>query len=274
MPDLHAARIDALFVYPIKAGGALRVNELEITAEGLIRGDREWAVIDEKNEVTWQGAHPRLARLQPMQAHGALQVAAPGEAAADVPADGPARLVQLWNDSVKEMETFTAFDAGDAVAALLQRVTGSALRLVRFGPDALARRGVNPLHLVSTTSLDELNQHLSVDGLPPAEALRFRPNLVLGAADEPLLPFIEDQLACLHDAAGAWRMPVSTLCVRCVVPGVDPQTGEVSAALPPAVAVLSAERFPGGPSCFGVYATPVPGTRIFAGGRVGLELAF
>jgi hypothetical protein len=59
-----------------------------------------------------------------------------------------------------------------------------------------------------------------------------------------------------------------------VVPGVDPHTGAVFESLPPAVAAASAERFPGGPSCFGVYAVPTPGARIVAGSPVRLELAF
>lgn len=272
MSDLLAARIDALFLYPIKACGAMEVGELSIDGAGLIEGDREWAVIDAKDEVTWQGAHPRLARIQPMKAAGMFQVSAPNEAPLELPPTGPARTVKMWNDSVKEMEAFTAFDAGDAAATLLQRVTGAPLRLVRFGPQALTRRGVNPLHLVSTASLDELNAHLALTSQVRAEAHRFRPNLVLGHLDEPLLPFIEEQLIQVH--GNGWRMPVTAPCIRCVVPGVHPLTGEVSETLPAEVAAVSAQRLPGGPSCFGVYAAPTPLSRIGAGQQVGLELSF
>jgi uncharacterized protein YcbX len=201
-----------------------------------------------------------------------LRASAPDDAPVELLVDGPERTVKMWNDSVKEMESFSAFDAGDAAADLLRRVTGAPLRLVRFGPEALARRGVNPLHLVSAASLEELNLHLARAAVAPAEALRFRPNLVLGHVDEPLLPFIEEQLTQLH--ADAWRMPVTAPCIRCVVPGVHPLTGEVSEALPPEVAVLSAQRLPGGPSCFGVYAAPPPHSRIVTGQQVGLELSF
>jgi uncharacterized protein len=276
MSDCLEARVDALFIYPIKACGATRVTHLDIGATGLIAGDREWAVVDEKGEVTWQGAHPRLALVRPTLDGGVPQLTAPGEAVAEVASAAEPRAVQMWNDSVKVMETFTAFDAGDMAAALLQRATGAPLRLVRLGPQALARRGTNPLHLFSMASLDELNAHLAGEGLAEAEALRFRPNLLLGATTEPLLPFIEEQVTQIHGGEGgrAWQMPVSAPCIRCVVPGVSPQSGEMNADLPPAVAQLSGQRFPGGPSIFGVYASPTPGTRICVGDRLWLELSF
>lgn len=276
MSDRLEARVDALFIYPIKACGAMRVTQLDITAAGLIAGDREWAVIDDKGEVTWQGAHPRLALVRPALDGGVLRLTAPGETDVEVAsAEGPCT-VRMWNDSVKEMETFAAFDAGDAAAALMQQVTGAPLRLVRFGAQALARRGINPLHLVSLPSVDELNAHLAGEGIAEAEALRFRPNLVLGATAEPLLPFIEEQVTQVHGGEGehSWQMPVSAPCIRCVVPGVSPSSGEVNEALPPAVAQLSGQRFPGEPSIFGVYAMPAPGTQIRAGDRLWLELNF
>lgn len=272
MSDLPVARIDALFIYPIKACAALKVGELSINGAGLIDGDREWAVVDEKDEVTWQGAHPRLACVQPMRSAGGLRMSVPGEVPVELPVGGPARRVKMWNDSVKQVESFTGFDAGDAAAALLRQVTGAPLRLVRFGPEALARRGVNPLHLVNAASIDELNLHLGGSAGIQAEALRFRPNLVLGHVDEPLLPFIEEQLVQVH--GDGWRMPVTAPCIRCIVPGVHPTTGVVSEALPLEVAAVSAQRLPGGPSCFGVYAAPAPWSRISAGQRVGLELSF
>ncbi|WP_374565079.1 MOSC domain-containing protein [Ideonella sp.] len=275
MPDHLEARVDALFIYPVKACGALRVERLDIAPSGLIAGDREWAVVDEKGEVTWQGAHPRLALVRPTLDGGVLRLTAPGEAVVLAAAERP-RPVQMWNDSVKMMETFAAFDAGDAAAALLQQTTGAPLRLVRFGPEALARRGIYPLHLLNAASLGELNAHLAGQGLAEAEALRFRPNLLLGAAAEPLLPFIEEQVTRLHGGEGErrWQMPVSAPCIRCVVPGVSPVSGEVNGALPPAVAQLSGQRFPGSPSIFGVYAAPTPGTQIRLGERLWLELAF
>jgi hypothetical protein len=278
MSDRLEARVDALFIYPIKACGAMGVAQLDITPAGLIAGDREWAVVDEKNEVTWQGAHPRLALVRPTRHGHGLQLSVPGGAVIEVPvadANAPCT-VRMWNDSVKEMETFDAFDAGDAAALLLWRVTGAPLRLVRLGAQALARRGINPLHLVSVPSLGELNAQLASEGLAEAEALRFRPNLVLGAMTEPLLPFIEEQVTHVGGGAdgGAWQMPVSAPCIRCVVPGVSPSSGELSEALPLAVAHLSGQRFPGGPSVFGVYAMPIPGTRIHSGDRLWLELNF
>ena len=276
MSDRLEARVDALFIYPVKACGAMRVTQLDITAAGLIAGDREWAVVDDKGEVTWQGAHPRLALVRPTLDGDVLRLTAPDGTVVELASAEAPCTVQMWNDSVKEMETFAAFDAGVGAASLLQRVTGAPLRLVRFGAQALARRGANPLHLVSLPSLDELNAHLAGEGIAEAEVLRFRPNLVLGTSAEPLLPFIEEQVTQVHGSEGehSWQMPVSAPCIRCVVPGVSPLSGEVTEALPPAVAQLSGQRFPGGPSVFGVYALPTPGTQIRAGDRLWLELNF
>lgn len=264
MPDLLDSRVDALYIYPIKSCAAVPVDALQVNQAGLIAGDREWAVIDEKDEVTWQGAHPRLARIRPRLTADRLSIEADGEAGVALAAGGQARTVRMWNDSLRAVETFGAFDAGDEAAALLQRVTGAPLRLVRFGPEALARHGLNALHLISTASLDELE--------PTVAALRFRPNLVLGGSDEPLMPFIEEQVTHVH--GDGWCMTVTLPCVRCVVPGVHPQTGEVDDTIPPAVAASSAQRFPGEPSRFGIYAAPTPGCRIAVGQLVGLELGF
>ncbi|MEK8034438.1 MOSC N-terminal beta barrel domain-containing protein [Ideonella sp. DXS29W] len=271
-PEGLAARIDALWVYPIKACAAVEMDEIQIDSHGLIAGDREWVVVDEHGHVTWQGVHPTLSQVQPAWIDGQWWAGLRGTEARALDPQGRDGIVHLWNDRAKAMEVFPATDAGDGVAELLLRATGAPLRLARLGQEGRNRSGVNPLHLVHAASIDELNQHLLARGLPCAEVLRFRPNLLISGVDASCLPFIEDHAAALRSAG--WRMPITTPCERCVVPGIHPVTGEQSPELTAVVAELSAGRRPGVPSCFGVYGAPTPGSRLRRGEHVWIELAF
>ncbi len=282
-PDGVATRVQALFLYPIKACAGLPVSRLVADARGHITGDREWAIVDAQGEVTWQGAHPRLALVRPALHEGALRLSATGHAflALQDPALGTPRTVRWWNDSTKRNEEHLVHDAGDDAAAWLQQVTGAPLRLVRFGPQALVRPGLNPLHLVSSASVTELCAQLGGSMASPSAAdamvARLRPNVLLrGDPAQAWWPFLEERARRFHGTTGkrAWSMPVTGHCIRCVVPGVDPATGQMDDAVPQALAQLSAQRFPGGPSCFGVYAAPPPGETIGLHDVLHAELDF
>jgi len=62
--------------------------------------------------------------------------------------------------------------------------------------------------------------------------------------------------------------------VRCVVPDVDPATGLAGGHVLPALAELSAQRFPGQPTSLGVYGNAAPGASLARGETVTLALGF
>jgi uncharacterized protein YcbX len=276
--DDATAQVVAAFIYPIKACGGVAVDRLHIDRFGGAQGDRQWAVINAANEVTWQGDFPRLVRVVP-QLHGdRLVLGAPGLPPMPVMFDAlgstSAREIRLWNEPMARHDVYEAHDAGDAAAAWLGEAAGAALRLVRLPDDAVGREHANRLHVVVAESCEEIDQRLAARGLPAAAMARYRPNLVLRGLEEPLLPFVEDHLKAIawRNDAAAGRIDVNARCVRCVVPEVDPATGAPGKVMLPLLAELSTERLPGQPVSFGVYGRGTPGGVLAVGQHVAVEL--
>ena len=272
-----ACTASALVLYPIKSCAGLPVQALELDAGGGAVGDREWAIVNAAGEVTWQGAFARLALVHPRVTRGCLGVSAAGFEAVDAPADAdlaPCR-VKIWNDLGARHDTFDAADAGDAVAAWLERVVGAPLRLVKLGAAARAREGTNALHLVFSPSVAAVDAQLASAGRPPADPLRYRPNIVLSVPAGDGVEFIEESLEALEwlGAAASTRLEVTAPCVRCVVPNVDPATAAVDDAVGDTLARLSQGRRPGA-TVFGVYARGAAGARLHVGDTARMTLAF
>ena len=261
----------ALFVYPIKGCACMPVQALELGARGGAVGDREWVIVDAQGEVTWQGSHPRLALVRPRVTSARLQLAADGVDDIAVPAEAelaPCR-VKIWNDLGARHDTFDAADAGDDVAAWLERVAGAPLRLARLGDAALAREGTNALHLVFSPSIAAVDTQWG-----PTDPRRFRPNIVLAMPDGEGHEFVEESLAALEwqgDAAA--RLDITAPCVRCVAMNVDPASARVDDTFLDTLAQLSQRRRPGG-TVFGVYARGAAGARLRVGDTARMVLAF
>ena len=135
----------------------------------------------------------------------------------------------------------------------------------------------NALHAVSTGSVIELNEQLAALDRARVDVRRLRPNLVLRGMQEALVPFVEEHLLQLvwRDGEGWWRrMTHAAACERCIVPNVDPDTGHVQAGVDAAIAALSAQRWPGQASRFGVYLRPPTGGSISEGTVMTMELDF
>ena len=275
MADL-IARVAGLWRYPVKSCAGEAVDALVLDANGWPEGDRSWGIFDAGGELTWMGAYPRLALVSAKLTGNGLELHAEGRVLA-VPAEGGEAVgVRGWNGERQDFDALQGWDAGDDAAALLRATTGERLRLVRLSNEAQRRPILNALHVIGESSLLAWKQAwpaaetLSLDSL----AQRARPNLLLRAEDGgELPPFIEDILT--EAQVGATLTLRRTLpCVRCVVPTVDPGTGEPHPPALEALTRLSAERLPGAPVQFGVYARgDGPGT-LRVGDRVELTLDF
>ena len=265
-----ACSATALMTYPIKACAGVPVQELVLGARG-VAGEREWAIVDAQGETTWQGAYPRLALVHPRVTPAGLRLEAPGGGAVEVPADAAlaARQVKMWSDLHARHETFDAADAGDAVAAWLQGVTGAPLRLVRLGEAALAREGTNALHLVFAPSVAAVQAQWGA-----TDVRRFRPNIVLAMPAGGGDAFLEESLEALEwQGEAATRLEITAPCVRCVVPNVDPASARVDDGFLDTLARLSQQRRPGA-TVFGLYARAAAGTRLRVGDTARMVLAF
>lgn len=233
-------KITQLTIYPVKSLRGIPLERAELTERGLAH-DRQWMVVDDIGRFVTQRQLPAMARIGVRLTDEALVLEHPAVAPLAIPldrADQPRLPVHVWDDQCQ------ALDEGAQAAAWLGAVLGdfkgSGLRLVRFAPDQ--RRGVEPHFLatgerahtafadgypflvVSEGSLAEVNRRLQAKGLAPVPMERFRPSIVVDAAE----PFAEDgwdELA-LHE--GAVRLGLRKPCQRCKITTVDQTTGEVA----------------------------------------------
>jgi len=265
-----ACSASALMIYPVKACAGVPVPALQLGPHGAV-GDREWAIVDAQGVATWQGAHARLALVHPRVTPAGLRLGAPGAADIEVPGQAglaPCR-IRIWSDLHARHEEFDAADAGDAVAAWLERVVGAPLRLVRLGPAALARAGTNALHLVFAPSIAAVQAQFGA-----TDARRFRPNIVLAMPQGDGNEFIEESLEALDwQGESELRLEITAPCVRCVVPNVDPASARVDESFLDTLAHLSQQRRPGA-TVFGIYARGPAGARLRVGDAARLVLAF
>jgi uncharacterized protein YcbX len=268
----------ALYVYPVKSCAGLPVQELTLEERGGAVGDRGWAIVNAQDEVTWQGSHARLALVRPRFKGERLHLGADGFEFIDTEngVDWVPCQVKLWNDLTARHDVFDATDAGPAVGAWLERLVGAPLRLVRLGEAARLRENNNALHLVFSASVAAVDEQLAGAGRAPADPRRYRPNIVLRVPEgEDGVEFIEEALEALEwlGGAGATRLQVTALCVRCVVPNVDPVSGEVDETVLDTLSRLSRKRRVDAATVFGVYARGPEGARLRVGDSARMTLA-
>lgn len=260
-------RVSALTVYPLKSAAGIAVDSLTLDERGA-EGDRRWLLVDgEGHAITARECHALLhitPRFATADRNGALQLDAPRHPTftAVVPgADAMARPVFIWDDAT------LALDAGDEAAAWCSDVIGRACRLVYLddeaqrplkrkytGPVPHERRHVAftdgaPLLVLGLASIDALNARLAEQGaVDLLDRRRFRANIWLdGVAAHDEDTWSDVQL-------GAVRMGMGSLCTRCVLTTVDPDTLEQG--VEPLRVWASYRRTPDG-VVFGVNATHV-----------------
>uniref|UniRef100_UPI003564A795 MOSC domain-containing protein n=1 Tax=Hydrogenophaga sp. TaxID=1904254 RepID=UPI003564A795 len=230
------ARIEALWVYPIKSCAGIALQEVELTPTGLLY-DRAWMVVDADGGFVTQRELPRMALIQPSFQMGQLKLQAPGMLALHLElnaAEGPLK-VQVWDDEVM------ACDMGDLAAQWFSDFLGpdapadlKRLRLARFDPDVTRQCSAQwtggreastqfadgfGLLVTSTASLAELNQRLEKAGEAPVTMQRFRPNIVLSGVEA----HDEDRLGPMNIRTGDDSMAVIETvkpCARCPIPNI------------------------------------------------------
>lgn len=280
--DQLQARIDALWVYPVKSCAGVSLTEAELTPTGLA-WDRAWMVVDEKGEFVTQRELPRMALIQPSFKLGQLVLRAPGMLALHLSLEAAEWQVKVrvWDDVVE------AWDMGDIAAQWFSDFLGvdapadlKRLRLVRFDPEVRrlcstkwtgGRESVTQFAdgfgvlVTSSASIDGLNGRLQAAGQPVVDQRRFRPNIVLGGVD-----------AHDEDRIGVWRIDtghgVAQLenvkpCARCPIPNVDPDSAVPSPAVGDALQAYRQDPRLNGALTFGMNAIVTEGDGLIL--RVG-----
>lgn len=235
---MHDARVSGLAIYPVKSLRGIALEQLSIGALGP-QGDRRFVVVGSDGRFLTQRQFPRMCLVAVVQQGDMLRLTAPGhpELMLDPAAAAAVRTpVVVWRD------TIAACDMGAIAAAWFSNYLGVAARLYFLPEDSVravdpvyARAGDRvgfadgfPLLLTAQASLDEFNR-----ALPAAIGMeRFRPNVVVSG----MPAFAEDGWRRVR--IGAIEFEVVKPCARCVIPSIDPYTGEKQALVAQTLARL------------------------------------
>lgn len=222
-------RLSGLFVYPVKGLRGTALTTARVEPCGL-RGDRRWMVVDPRGRFLTQRQLPAMARLDATLSDEALTLGT-GDDRIEVAGHDAARrmAVTVWRSRLDAALVDPAADRW------LSARLGRPCRLV-FLDDARARP-VEPAHgragehvsfadgfpvlLTSAGSLAALNGVLE----RPLGMDRFRSNLVVDGAPAPPA-WAEHDWSLLRIGGTLFRGAAP--CVRCRVPGIDQQTGDIA----------------------------------------------
>ncbi len=220
--------LSEIWQHPVKSLRGLPLQRAELEAKGLA-GDRRWMLVDGNGRFITQREQSRLSLVDALPQDGALAFAAPGMpplTTASPPEGGERLAVTIWRDPCEAVAPSAEADHW------FSDYLGQACRLVYLPDDSLrpvdpdyARPGEQvgfadgfPLLLISQGSLDDLNSRLET----PLPMRRFRPNLVVSGCE----PHAEDGWRRIRIGETTFR--VVKPCSRCIIPTIDPATGERS----------------------------------------------
>jgi uncharacterized protein YcbX len=225
-------RLTSIFTYPVKGGHRVEQRAARAEPWGLA-GDRRWMLVDADGVGVTLRETPHLVRLDARVRPGGLTLRADGlePLEVDEPVDAPAVGVRTF---ASRRGTVAARPAGVVADAWVSKLAGLPVRLVwlhdptavragRTGPTAdVSFADGYPLLLANAASLDAVNDWLLEAQEEPVPVTRFRPNVVLAGA----APWAEDAWPGRRLLIGDAVFRAASLCDRCVVTTIDPETGE------------------------------------------------
>lgn len=211
-------RVAALRRYPVKSMLGERCDSIRIGPVG-VAGDRELAFIDDETGRVATAKHPRRwsALLQCAAATGVDGVVVTLPDGRDVPvAEAAGPLSELLGRTVHLADERTAgvlLERSDPLDVLAHGIDAEIdpvlLELGRAAPGG-AFVDHSPVHLITTDTLDAI-------GVGPAEALRYRPNVVVEMADGSG-PFLENDWVGAEIRLGEVVLRGTRPTSRCAVP--------------------------------------------------------
>lgn len=269
------ARVDGLWIYPVKSLGGVAVPSTDLEPRGFA-GDRRWMIVDAAGRFVTRRGVPSLARIGlSLAGEGGYRLTAPeGEALLPIAMEeGVTGPVRVWRDDVQ------AVVVDNEASALISDVAGRPLRLA-FMPEA-SRRAVDAAHampgeyvsfadgfpLLVTTQVSLAALNTALDRPVPME--RFRPNIVL--TGEELAPWAEADWTSV--SIGPVRLRLAKPCARCIVITQDHRTGERAEGNAVPMALRRLGRVGREGVLFGMNAVPEVLGRIAVGDNVTVHTA-
>ena len=225
MTDLS---VSALYRYPVKSLRGASLDSVNVGRRGF-QYDREWMVVDPSGQFLTQRQLPRMCLIATsFSDRKQLVLSAPGmpDHAVAQTGEDPGR-VTVWRDDVDAVYVDPEADAWlsqflQTACRLVHMPAGSVrqvdLDYAKAGDEVGFADGF-PFLLISQASLDDLNSRLE----SPVTIQRFRPNLVVSGCEA----YAEDTWRCLR--IGDLLLRVVKPCSRCIIPTIDPTSGERSA---------------------------------------------
>ncbi|HVR97791.1 MAG TPA: MOSC N-terminal beta barrel domain-containing protein [Thermoanaerobaculia bacterium] len=229
-------RVVGLWRYPVKSMGAEELTEVEVSWHGLA-GDRRWAFI--RNGVV-QSGFPWLT----LREHADMSHYRPSFVEPARPDKSP---------TVVRTPSGVSLDVADP--ALGEELCPSGARVIRQDRGTF---DTFPLSLITTQTIARLGEMVGAQ----LDVQRFRPNLLVDAADEA--PFAEDGWVGCVLRIGGMRMRVDKRDSRCVVITIDPVTTERN---PEILRAVARDR----QGCLGVYGSTVEPGRVAVNDPVLIE---
>lgn len=222
--------LSELWIYPLKSGRGIRLEQSEITPMGLAH-DRRWMLVDATGRFLSQRQCPLMAKIEVSLAAHSLDFGFEGHRLTlPLPpyAQPPELEVSVWESHVLAQPISALADSW--FSARLER----PCRLVYMpdstfrptSPDYAPGQQVGfadgfPFLLCNQDSLDDLNARLTAKGEASIGIDRFRPNLVVSGAGA----FAEDEWRELRIGELGFRRVKP--CERCVIVTTDQRSGVV-----------------------------------------------
>lgn len=198
-------KVTRITIFPIKALDGCDVTEARVLPSGALENDRRWALVDGQGRFVHGKRTPAIHAIR-------------------AAFDGRLQSVTLSGAATSRALRLPEETAG--VAAWISDALGLKVRVIENAGGGFPDDGDAPgPTLISTASL--VSTASWFEGLDVAEMRRrIRANLEIDAPE----PFWEDQLA--DDGSGRRRFSVGdvayrgrTICMRCIVPTRDSQSG-------------------------------------------------
>lgn len=255
---MSSQHISKLFIYPIKSCYGIELSTVDVRPEGLDL-DRRWVLIDADNKFLTIRQLSKMTLIRPRLSddEGELIVDIPDEQnilhpVLRVPTrptrdhldtNASLQTIKIWQDSPQ------AWVYSESLTSELSAFLGQTVRLACKahgasdrqlpGPSSSAVLGREtsvgfadflPVLVASQKSLDDMNNKLqdakTVEERSPITIRRYRPNIVIDG--DALVPWSEDAWKTISfqtEGGNSLVLDVTEVCLRCLVPNVDPETG-------------------------------------------------